>query len=322
MRFAGLQFPSIGHLISRISVHMKHASARSGIPAWKLTAKYIRDAISYSCRPFEYNFYRFYEKNAYAKKQFMLIIPEEKYEKRHSDQEKLKILDDKQKTFCYYHDLIGRDWCGATVHCDIEDYRRFLEKRSYGIMKPIESRGGYGIEIICLENMTAEELMELCRERNAIVEELIIQHEDMASLNPDSVNTVRLLTLKTEVVGAAIRMGTGNSRVDNAHSGGIFAEVDVEDGVVISKAINHLGDSFVRHPTTGSVITGFRIPMWDACMQLAKDAAERISEVPLIGWDVAVTPNGPVLIEGNTTPGLELIQSPNQRGIAALFKDR
>ena len=130
MRFAGLQFPSIGHLISRMSVHMKHASARSGIPAWKLTAKYIRDAIFYSCRPFEYNFYRYYEKNAYAKKQFMLIIPEEKYEKRHSDQEKLKILDDKQKTFCYYHDLIGRDWCGATVNCDIEDYRRFLEKRS------------------------------------------------------------------------------------------------------------------------------------------------------------------------------------------------
>ena len=53
-----------------------------------------------------------------------------------------------------------------------------------------------------------------------------------------------------------------------------------------------------------------QLPFWNEVVEMLKRAMEEIPKVAYIGWDVAITPNGPVIIEGNTTPGYRYYQIP------------
>ena len=56
---------------------------------------------------------------------------------------------------------------------------------------------------------------------------------------------------------------------------------------------------------------GFKIPQWEACVELVKEAALVVPEVRYIAWDVCITENyGPLLIEGNAYPGQDVTQYP------------
>jgi len=39
--------------------------------------------------------------------------------------------------------------------------------------------------------------------------------------------------------------------------------------------------------------------MWEEVLDLARSSARAFAPVRTVGWDVAVTPSGPVLVEGN-----------------------
>ena len=95
------------------------------------------------------------------------------------------------------------------------------------------------------------------------------------------------------------RAGVGDSIVDNTALGGYYYEVDLPTGVVVSKGINKEGDLCVIHPSSGIVMLGFKVPHWDKVMQASLDAARKIPQVALVGWDVAITEEGVEIIEGN-----------------------
>jgi hypothetical protein len=71
-----------------------------------------------------------------------------------------------------------------------------------------------------------------------------------------------------------------------------------------------LENVYRNHPETGKTIQGFKIPYWEEMIELVEKASKVVSEVGYIGWDVAITPNGPILIEGNTSPGYKYYQIP------------
>jgi len=61
------------------------------------------------------------------------------------------------------------------------------------------------------------------------------------------------------------------------------------------------------HPQTGVRVTGRELPDWQSCCDLATRAHVPLSELGfggIMGWDVALTPEGPVLIEGNPFPAI------------------
>ena len=163
-----------------------------------------------------------------------------------------------------------------------------------------------------LQNTDAEE---------AVVEELIEQHADLAALYPRAINTLRVVTMNRRVIGAALRMGAGGNCVDNTSAGGVYAGIDVDSGIVVSRALNHLGERFVRHPDTGVVIPGFKIPYWRESLSLIEDAVPLTVGVPLIGWDIAITASGPTLVEVNTHPGMWTMQAPLGIGYKRLIFD-
>lgn len=153
-------------------------------------------------------------------------------------------------------------------------------------------------------------------EHKLIIEELIKQNQVMAELHEESVNTIRIMTYKGRVIAAILRMGVGKSEIDNASSGGIYAAVDIKTGIVVSHALNYKGEKYIYHPTTQTIIPGFQIPMWNECLNYVKEGAKLIKGVPLVGWDIAVTDDGPTLVEVNESPDPFLAQSILGEGIA------
>ena len=70
------------------------------------------------------------------------------------------------------------------------------------------------------------------------------------------------------------------------------------------------GKYYERHPVTGTEIMGFQIPLFDQALELCRTASRRVeAHLKYIGWDVAITPDGPVLVEGNNLPGYDMCQN-------------
>jgi Sugar-transfer associated ATP-grasp len=144
-----------------------------------------------------------------------------------------------------------------------------------------------------------------------VVEERVRPHPAMRELTGhDYLNTLRIVTLAEEgaparIVGRLWRIGTGNEPVDSFRSGStrnLCAEVgeDGRVGVPLALAPSGFGlEPVPVHPATGKVVQGWRVPDWDLARDTALRAAEALRELPSVGWDVAVTDRGPMVIEGN-----------------------
>lgn len=143
----------------------------------------------------------------------------------------------------------------------------------------------------------------------------------MNRLHAQSVNTVRVITYHNQIIGTVLRMGIGKSVLDNGSSGGIYAEVDRESGIVVSQASDYDGNEYWVHPDTGVTILGFEIPFWNECKKMIKQACPLTDGCPLVGWDVAITPNGVTLIEVNERPDLFLLQHPRNIGVRDRLND-
>lgn len=130
----------------------------------------------------------------------------------------------------------------------------------------------------------------------------------MASFNESSVNTIRMMTAlypsgEVKLFAAFLKIGRKGSTIDNAGAGGnVDCGVNVETGELFN-AVKF--DSFDKvtpiecHPDSGHQINGVKIENWDEVVRLVKMYQARIPWLKTIGWDVALTENGPVIIEIN-----------------------
>ncbi len=143
-------------------------------------------------------------------------------------------------------------------------------------------------------------------------------HQNLLPLTPGGLSTVRVVTYRApggqaRLLRAIYKMPTGDAPADNFHFGGIIAEVDLGTGQLLS-ALRRQGRVLLkveRHPDTGSVIEGHQIPLWKDTIALTLKALTAAHGRPSIGWDVAVTDEGPVLIEGNTMSNPDIAQVPS-----------
>ena len=98
-----------------------------------------------------------------------------------------------------------------------------------------------------------------------------------------------------------MRFGGGNSHVDNSHAGGFFVSIDLESGKLKEKGMTFMefgGDDVFSHPDSGYVFKDFKIPYFDEVCELIMKATSVIPD-RYIGWDVAISDKGPIIIEAN-----------------------
>lgn len=142
-----------------------------------------------------------------------------------------------------------------------------------------------------------------------LVESGIRQHPYASSIHPHCVNTIRVLTLKDPetgrhfVAGAAHRFGTQRTGcVDNFSFGGLSALVDIETGILSAAKSNpgfYQCNRHPRHCDSGAAIEGVSVPYWEQAKDWCLKVAAAIPGIVHVGWDVAITADGPVIVEGN-----------------------
>lgn len=199
-------------------------------------------------------------------------------------------------------------------------------------VKPQGGRGGRGAErwdsngpstfaSPAGEQLTGEELLEQLversRERPLIVQPRMKPHPELARITSGALPTLRVLTClneknEPEVMAAMIRTSFGaNKTVDNLHAGGIGTLVDVDSGK-LGKASNLGADArlgwFSQHPDTGAPIEGTTVPCWEEVKRQAVRAHRAFDDRVVIGWDISVLEDGPIFIEGNGNPDLDILQ--------------
>lgn len=197
-------------------------------------------------------------------------------------------------------------------------FEAFLSRHASFIVKPQIGLGGNDV-IKMRRDAIADRrsFFEDLQARRAIVEELIVQEEHWAALCPDSVNTIRIMTVvidgHAEVIFACARVGNGSNITDNFSHGGMGVLVDRERGVLVGNGIDKaLNESPVS--VTGVTFDGFAVPYWKEIQQMVLEAALVDERIHMVGWDVAITPSGPLLIEGNRSPGFDVVQVVLGRG--------
>ena len=199
-----------------------------------------------------------------------------------------------------------------------DEFKKFLKNKNIIFCKPISGTHGEGIEKIIVKEFKGDLYDYLISKNLRLVEELVIQCDEMNNLYPHAINTVRLVTVyrydgKTKVVAAYQRIGNHGNVVDNYNNGGMVVPINEETGVIEYPAIDKLKNVFYEHPMTKTKIVGFKIPMYKDAMELALKAAKVVKEIRYIAWDIAITPNGPTIIEGNEYPGYDICQLPPHR---------
>ncbi|NLT26415.1 MAG: hypothetical protein GXX90_07175 [Microbacteriaceae bacterium] len=216
-------------------------------------------------------------------------------------------LSDKLRFNARFGDVLGRDWLDLR-EADDEALRAFVDRHPDLMAKVPDSLGGKGIERIRtadIADLTAFR-RERTRNRQFLLEEFLQQHPRMAELNPSSVNTMRIVTWfdgsGAHILATALRIGAGGD-VDNFSGGGMYTMLSRE-GVALCPAFDDSNATHGIHPLTGVPIVGFEVPLFAEALQAVREAAARIPEVPYVGWDVAIAPDRPVLIEGNYNTGV------------------
>jgi hypothetical protein len=138
-----------------------------------------------------------------------------------------------------------------------------------------------------------------------LLQQRIEQHPAMHRLNATSVNTLRLVSFcdrqKAEVAFGALRVGTGDNSVDNWAAGGLIVRIDLGSGELRGEGFFKpgYGGRTSVHPDSGVVFDGWRIPFFREAMSMVVRMHEYLPGIHSVGWDVAITGDGPVIVEGN-----------------------
>lgn len=224
------------------------------------------------------------------------------------------IFTDKARFNERFGAYLGRGWIDLRSS-DYDSFAAFIEGKKYVFAKVLDGFGGVGVERITVsEYDNLRDLYDrLLAKKQFVVEDKLAQHPEMDKLCATSINTLRITTVlakgEAHVMYVLVRMGDGTKAVDNISSGGMYCRVG-EDGVIHKPAFcDKTGQCYNVHPSTGTKLVGFQIPYFAQALEITKRAALEVPQIRYVGWDAAITPNGPVLIEGNTIPGYDMCQN-------------
>jgi hypothetical protein len=228
----------------------------------------------------------------------------------------------------FFRDTAGWTFSGH-VPASRGDWKRFLEEeipREF-VIKP--ARGAYGREIKIFtrsqqvfneatgKSFTADNIYEMMSSNSPyhydcyVIQERVKNHPGlMAFTNSKALQTIRMITLANgrnqfRLLIATHKFAISKNIIDNIErglTGNIRAEVS--DNGFLNPALTIIPNrpgvkKLEAHPNTGLPFREFQVPFWDEACRLVKEVHLQFLPIQIIGWDVAITPNGPVIIEGN-----------------------
>lgn len=305
----------LGYLISRVrsarvSRIVSIAQRVSGVarrPTLFVIVDMLYCSVRYECAFQDYQDWDFALLSALERRTFMTHPLSDHIVRRYNTGEDRHVLSDKTRFNSRFGEYIGREWIDLRVASDAE-LSRFMARHNHAMAKVPDGLGGIGITKIATEQFVsaADLRANLMSQRQFLLEEFVLQHPVMGGLNTSSVNTLRIVTFVKDgtvhILARVLKIGRAGD-VDNFSAGGMYTMLD-EGGVALYPAFD--GHDFIHpvHPLSGVSIVGFQVPHFGESIDLASRAALEVTDVPYVGWDIAVTPDGPLIIEANYNTGV------------------
>ncbi len=154
----------------------------------------------------------------------------------------------------------------------------------------------------------------------AFIEERIYPHHFFSDLYPRGLSDIRIITYRKEPVMAMMRIPTGESGGRaNLHQGGVGVAVEISSGLTYAASIKR--GKIEKHPDTGAGLVGKKIPFFKDMLRMCGMLPDDI-RLNYLGFDFAVDrERGPLILEINARPGLE-IQNIGNAGLHGLLRER
>ena len=310
-----IEYAKAGNL-KRFRDNLKEISKKENKSTFYLFNHFLLTFLKSGCGYSDYLNYQLYNKTFKEISEYVTIKHQDKFYEIVSPAKYKTFFTIKPNFLNNFKDFINRDFFENGT---VDDLKKFLSNNEEFMVKPRDGLGGKGVYKEYRKNIKdVNEFYDYLKNNNLFIEEYVKQNKEINKLCKESVNTIRIMTFayngKSEVVYAAMRIGNGVNNVDNFHQGGMGCKIDLDKGILIGDAYDKDLNHFKVHPKSKVKFDGFKIPYWEEAKKLVLDASKVNNNIHMVGWDVAITDDGPTLIEGNRRPGFDLIQVLSKRG--------
>lgn len=267
----------------------------------------------------DYFQYNFYKRDYSERKEFIVGRKWKKILIKCNGSTKIDLFDDKLKFNNKFNEFLKRDWLDVDKS-NYDKVSEFILNHDSFFLKQNIGSGGNGIsKHISKEIKDLKEFYNRIKGKSFILEEVIFQDKSLAEFNPSSVNTIRVVTIRDKdvvhIMDAILRMGNGEKSTDNFHQHGLAMKMDIDNGEVVSLAIDKSNNKYEYHPVTNKKLLGYKVPYWDKVKDTVIKASKVSKDVRYVGWDIAILESGEVsIIEGNCSSDPDITQMPKQVG--------
>lgn len=311
--------------------HMRAAAAHRAIPLQLVDIILHKLIINFSVK--DYYYFEFYKKGkSWEEKSRYVALGGSRYWPFENNQFKFTItLNDK---YIQKHLFIGLGLPTARLIATLgpgleiqgeQQFYEFLDALDRDvIVKSISSAGGSGIWMVgkrdgrlCSANMpcTREVLwkeLSARMERGYLIEERVRNTGILARMNPDCLNTFRVVTIKTRdgrwhCAAVSVKIGAAGAVADNNAQGGIQINLDAQ-GRPYSAYDFGLRELITHEKNSGMNLLDLSFEGFQDVVALALTASRKLHYMGTIAWDIAFTGQGPMIIEGNSSWGCSSLQ--------------
>ncbi len=290
----------------------------------------------------DYFIYRLWEKTREEIKTYALLHDRVAFRNHLNRRADTYLFENKYETYQKFRPYYLREVEILRGEDDFNKFCDFVEKHPTIIVKPLDQSNGRGIHFMkigvkdrsALKKIFLEILVEGVsnqtrflqgKDSAIIIEEVIRQDGRMSVLHPNSVNGVRVTTVRENgrihVYGPWLKAGINNDIIMSEGRGAIVAGINAITGIVDTIGMTERGLLFEKHPQTGVPIKGFAVPEWESLCKLASTVARELPEtLNYVGWDFVLSDKGWCIMEGNDN-GDFLWQMVYKKGMKQEFED-
>ena len=310
----------------RSAVHKAHSV--SGKPRLFIAVDILWCALRYGGGYYDYCTFAFYNLNGRERDTFMTRLRSKRINTALNDPKYQHFFQNKGEFNQVFSSYLRRDYL-AIDGAEQNDVRRFFHSHPVFFAKPVSGECGIGCMLVRRRDFPDDGACEAFLRGNGctLLEEPIIQHHAMRSVYPHAVNCLRIMTLIDDggtprCIYATQKFGMNGRVVDNS---ALRSPVDLETGRILFPAVSGAtGEVFTEHPESHVKMQGFQVPHFSEAVELCLQAAAVIPQIRYVGWDVAITDAGPVIVEGNTSCAYDFWQlpphTPNKTGVMPIFR--
>lgn len=152
-----------------------------------------------------------------------------------------------------------------------------------------------------------------------VVQKQYCSHETFSKINSTALNTTRIYTILDDnepvYLGGYQGFATNNSLTDSWSHGSLYVGINIEKGCLSANGLTSISDKrqgwLSSHPDSDIIFEGYPVPYLNEAVDLCIRAHRFLYFNFIVGWDVAITDEGPVIVEANENPGINVLQCLN-----------